>query len=136
MATQDLCSEAEITALVHEFYADVRLDPQLGPIFNGHIDDWDEHLAKLVDFWSSLLRGTRRFSGSPMTKHVVLPELDAELFLRWLELFEHTTSRQPNQEMGQRALAMARRVAQSLWYGYQINRYPDTIPTTLPMAMA
>lgn len=134
MATPDLCTEEEITALVHEFYADVRRDPELGPIFNHHIDDWDEHLAKLVDFWSSLLRGTRRFSGAPMPKHVVLPDLSGELFMRWLALFEQTTSRQPNQAMGDRALAMAKRIAQSLWYGYQISRQPDGLPADLPAA--
>lgn len=134
MATPDLCTEEEITALVHEFYADVRRDPELGPIFNRHVADWDEHLAKLVDFWSSLLRGTRRFSGAPMPKHAVLPGLSGELFLRWLALFEQTTSRQPNQAMGDRALAMARRIAQSLWYGYQISRDPDVLPADLPAA--
>lgn len=134
MAQLDLCTEEDITALVHEFYADVRRDPELGPIFNRHVDDWDEHLVKLVDFWSSLLRGTRRFSGAPMPKHVVLPDLSGELFMRWLALFEQTTARQPNQAMGERALAMARRIAQSLWYGYQINRYPDSLPADLPAA--
>lgn len=71
-------------ALVHRFYARVRKDPLLGPVFARHVPDWDAHLAHLVDFWSALLRGTRRFSGAPMPKHMALPGLQPALFRRWL----------------------------------------------------
>ncbi len=127
----DLCTDTEVAVMVHSFYADIRRDEILGPIFNRHVDDWDHHLAKLVDFWSSILRGTGRFSGAPMPKHAALPGLNAELFKRWLSLFEQTTSAQPNQAMGTRAYAMAQRIAQSLWYGYQINHQPSALPTEL-----
>jgi len=127
----DLCTEQDITDLVHGFYAAVRRDALLGPIFNTHVDDWDHHLAKLVDFWSSILRGTRRFTGTPMPKHVALPGLKADLFLRWLALFRETALAQPNQAMATHAVDMAERIAQSLWYGYQLNRAPDIAPTGL-----
>ena len=127
-----LCTEQEIRALVHDFYADVRRDDVLGPIFNSRIHDWDTHLAKLVDFWSSILRRTGRFSGSPMTKHAALSELSAELFHRWLGLFRETAAEQPNRAMAAQACAMAERIAQSLWLGYQMSRSPDAIPTELP----
>jgi hemoglobin len=117
--------------MVHAFYADVRRDAVLGPIFNEHVGDWDHHLAKLVDFWSSLLRGTRRFSGAPMPRHLALPGLTAGLFHRWLALFRETASAQPNQAMGEQAYLLAQRVARSLWYGYQLNRNPDTLPADL-----
>ena len=123
----DLCTEAEITALVHAFYARVRLDERLGPIFNEHVDDWDQHLATLVDFWSSILRRTGRFSGAPMPKHAALPGLEAALFRRWLALFNETAAGQPNQAMATRACAAAERIAQSLWMGYQMSRNPDVI---------
>lgn len=131
MSTPDLCTEQEIETLVHAFYAKVRRDEVLGPIFNHHVDDWDHHLAKLVDFWSSVLRGTRRFSGTPMPKHVALPGLSADLFRRWLMLFQETTSFQPNHAMSERAYALAQRIAQSLWYGYQISRCPHELPADL-----
>ncbi|MCW5605191.1 MAG: group III truncated hemoglobin, partial [Burkholderiales bacterium] len=76
MYAPDLCTDGEIADMVHAFYAKVRCDEVLGPIFETHIDDWDHHLAKLVDFWSSVLRGTRRFSGAPMPKHAALPGLN------------------------------------------------------------
>ena len=131
MRSPDLCTEQDITRLVHEFYAAVRQDDLLGPIFNKHVQDWDVHLAKLVDFWSSVLRGTQRFKGTPMPKHVALPELSAQLFNHWVSLFRQTAATQPNQAMAEHACEMAQRIAQSLWYGYQLNRSPDVAPRDL-----
>jgi hemoglobin len=118
--------------LVHAFYERVRQDPVLGPIFNAHVDDWDHHLAKLVDFWSTILRRTgRRFTGTPMPKHVALPGLTADLFQRWLTLFRETADAQPNRAMGERACAMAGRIAESLWLGYQLSHSPGALPEQL-----
>jgi hemoglobin len=39
--------------LVDTFYARVRADGALGPIFNDAIPDWPEHLDKLAAFWWS-----------------------------------------------------------------------------------
>lgn len=58
MPTADLCSEEEVSQLVHTFYDAVRQDAVLGPIFQRHVADWDVHMPKMVDFWSSALRGT------------------------------------------------------------------------------
>lgn len=122
MPTTDLCTEQDVHQLVHGFYAEVRRDPVLGPIFNAHITDWDRHLGTMVDFWSSALRGTARFRGAPMPKHAALPGLSAELFQRWLALFGQTTARLANQAMAERARDLAGRIAESLWYGYQVNQ--------------
>ena len=122
MPKEDLCSEDEVRQLVHGFYAEVRGDPVLGPIFDTHIRDWDRHLATMVDFWSSALRGTARFRGAPMPKHAALPGLSAQLFQRWLALFAQTTARLENAEMAERANDLAGRIAESLWYGYQASR--------------
>lgn len=126
MTSPELCTEEEIAELVHSFYANVRTDPRLGPVFERHIADWNLHLPKMVDFWSSLLRGTVRFQGSPMPKHVALPGLSYELFQQWLALFEETTRHLSNQAMAERANEMAERIAESLWYGYQISRTRST----------
>lgn len=131
LSRNELCTEAEVESLVHTFYARVRKDEVLGPIFESHIDDWNQHLAKLVDFWSSILLRTGRFSGAPMPKHAALPGLTAALFQRWLRLFRENAADQTNRPMGEQACAMAERIAQSLWMGYQISRDPDTVPTVL-----
>jgi hemoglobin len=125
------CTEQEVSDLVHAFYARVREDEVLGPIFDAHIRDWDRHLARLVDFWSSMLRRTGRFTGAPMPKHTALPGLSAALFERWLGLFRSVSAAQPNRRMGEQAYEMARRIAQSLWMGYQMSRQPDAIPSVL-----
>lgn len=123
MPDPQLCSEEEIAELVHRFYARVRRDEQLGPIFNAHVHDWNAHLIKLTDFWSSALRGTRRFRGTPMSVHAALPGLTAGLFQHWLQLFEATAAELPNQALRERATELAGRIAQSLWYGYQMANH-------------
>ncbi len=132
-AVPALCTEDEVSALVHAFYARVRRDEVLGPIFDRHIDDWDHHLAKLVDFWSSLLLRSGRYSGNPMQAHAALPELGADLFERWLGLFGEVAEAQANPRMAAQARALAARIAQSLWLGWQMGRDPQSVPRPLAL---
>ena len=125
MPNVELCTEEEISRMVYSFYDKVRSDEVLGPIFNRHVTDWNAHLPTMVDFWSSALRGTARFRGAPMPKHAALPGLSVELFQRWLMLFGQTTDALPNAALGERAKDLARRIAQSLWYGYQMSQHAD-----------
>ena len=83
--------DAMLTRLVHGFYDRIRADPLLGPIFADHVNDWGPHLAKMVDFWSSVALMTGRYHGAPMPKHLPLP-VDAEHFNRWLALFRATAT--------------------------------------------
>ncbi|MGY6269385.1 group III truncated hemoglobin [Achromobacter denitrificans] len=129
--TADLCTEAEIQELVHAFYGKARADAMLGPVFNSQVQDWDHHLTTLSDFWSAVLLGTRRFSGMPMPKHAAMPNLSAELFERWLVLWQETTDALPNRALAHEAREMARRMARSLWYGYQLSRDPSKPLTEL-----
>ena len=131
MPAPSICREDEVVFLVHDFYASVRQDTLLGPVFDAHVADWDEHLVKLVDFWSSALRGSARYRGSPMVAHAALPGLHPGLFQRWLELFRQTTAKLDNAPMRARAEGLASRIAESLWYGYQMQRDPDALPASL-----
>ncbi len=81
--------EAMLSRLVHGFYDQVRADPMLGPVFAERITDWGPHLAKMVDFWSSVALMTGRYHGAPMPKHLPLP-VEAAHFDRWLLLFRQT----------------------------------------------
>src|SRR5690606_2070501 len=81
--------EAMIDALVEGFYARVRDDALIGPIFAERIADWGPHLAQMKLFWSSVALSTGVYQGRPMPKHLPLP-VDARHFDRWLELFEAT----------------------------------------------
>jgi hemoglobin len=84
-------TEAEISTLVDRFYAKVRVDPQIGPVFNEAVENWDAHLALLKDFWSSVLLTTGRYKGNPLVAHFRLPIQEAD-FTRWLELFRETAN--------------------------------------------
>ena len=79
---------------MHSFYRDIRTDPALGPIFNRVIgDEWDAHLAKMCDFWSSVLLMTGRFKGAPMAAHARIGELRPTHFVRWLHIFRQSAER-------------------------------------------
>ena len=131
MQKADLCTEAEISHLVHTFYAAVREDDLLGPVFAEHVKDWGLHLPKMVDFWSSALRGSARYRGMPMPVHSALPGLSIALFQRWLQRFRETTASMSNAALRERANDLAQRIAQSLWYGYQLHHRPDLLPGEL-----
>jgi hemoglobin len=82
--------EALIRDVVVEFYRRVALDDRLAPGFAAHIRDWDDHLARMNDFWSAALLRTGRYSGNPLERHRALGGLDADHFDRWLALFQAT----------------------------------------------
>ncbi len=116
-------TEPMIVELVHAFYARIRLDPELGPIFDAAIGDhWDAHLAKLCDFWSSVLLTTGRYKGAPMPVHVALPRIEGAHFARWLELFEETALELWSAEAAALVLGKARIIARSLQMGIAAGR--------------
>ena len=84
--------EAFIDALVERFYARVRIDPALGPVFAHAIgDDWAPHLATMKRFWESIALGTGVYEGRPLPAHARHRERMApEHFGRWLGLFQQT----------------------------------------------
>lgn len=125
MPDPSLFSEEEISQLVHTFYAKARKDPALGPIFEAHVTDWDAHFVQMINFWSMKLRGTSRFRGAPMPKHLALPELSAELFECWLHLFRQTTFEIGNPTLQLHANTLAYNIASRLWLAYQMQNRPD-----------
>ena len=88
----DACrlTEGRIREVVDEFYRRAQRDDQLGPVFEAHVESWDRHLAKMVDFWSAAMLRTGRYSGNPIQRHREIPELTLEHFDRWVALFEAT----------------------------------------------
>jgi hemoglobin len=79
-----------IDHFVESFYARIREDEMLGPIFAEYIEDWPPHLARMKAFWRSILHNSGEFSGNPMAKHIAIPGLQKAHFARWLELFYQT----------------------------------------------
>jgi hemoglobin len=115
--------DALISALVDAFYVRVRSDAMLGPIFAAHIADWTPHLARMKDFWASIMIESGRFSGSPMQKHIALGDLDEAHFEHWLSLWDETLTQViPDQQVADRFRAAATRIGNSLLTGIQIER--------------
>lgn len=113
-----MIDETVIKALVHGFYARVRDDAQLGPIFDRVIGDgWDEHLAKMCDFWSSVMLLTGRYKGNPMIAHMRLKMVRPEHFERWLTLFRATAADLCDPHTAALFVGKAENIARSLQLG-------------------
>jgi hemoglobin len=108
--------EAPIETLIRAFYARVRQDPLLQPIFDQRISDWEPHLDSMFAFWSSLTLQTGHYHGQPMAEHMPLA-VDAHHFDRWLALFEETARYLCPPAAAERFVERARRVAESLELG-------------------
>ena len=118
MAMHDTIDEETIRTLVHGFYARVRQDDAIGPIFNDVIgEEWDAHLAKLCDFWSAVMLQTGRFDGRPMAAHVRIKVIRPEHFERWLALFRQTAREVCPAEAASMFIARAEMIAQSFQLG-------------------
>ena len=115
-------SEETIRRQVHTFYGRVRQDAVLGPVFNEAVEDWDEHLAKLCDFWSSVLLATGRFKGSPMAAHAQRPAIRDEHFAYWLDLFERTAREVCPPDAAALFVEKSQMIGRSLRMGLAVSR--------------
>ena len=108
--------ESTIAALVDRFYAAVRQDEHLGPVFDAAIapDAWPIHLTKMYAFWSSVMLSTGRYKGNPVVVHQGVDGLAPELFGHWLELFEAAALELFVPSIAQEFAVRARRIAESL----------------------
>jgi hemoglobin len=120
--------EGLVRAVVETFYAKVRRDPLLGPIFNEAVADWPEHLDRLCAFWSSLTLMTGRYKGDPFGVHLALPPLGPKHFRTWLGLFEETLGELCTPEQAAVFRVRAERVAESLNLGLAFRRGEATLP--------
>ncbi len=105
--------EGILRTLVHAFYARVRADAVLGPIFADRIADWPQHLDRMVAFWSSVALMTGSYHGAPMPAHATLPVTWAH-FDRWLSLFRQTADEVCPPEGATHVVERAERIARSL----------------------
>jgi hemoglobin len=108
--------EPMIERVVRGFYAKVRQDPLLGPVFDARVKAWEPHLQKMCEFWSSVALMSGRYHGSPMVKHLPLP-VDAAHFDRWLDLFRQTVRELCPPAAQTHFIERAERIAESLELG-------------------
>ena len=82
----------DVKLLLDSFYAKVKKDSLLAPVFQSRIPteaDWPAHMDILYQFWESVLFGVSAFRGNPFPKHIGLG-INAGHFDRWIELFHAT----------------------------------------------
>ena len=112
-------SESQIVTLVDAFYAKIRRDEVLAPIFERAIapDGWPVHLGKMYDFWSSVLLTTGRYKGNPLAVHMRLDGIELSMFARWLALFRATAEELFPAELAANFREKSERIAESLKLG-------------------
>lgn len=109
----------DIKLMVDSFYAKVREDDLIGPIFDEKIQDrWPEHLEKMYTFWETVLLRKHTYFGSPFPPHAKLP-VDKEHFERWLELFMKNLDEHFTGEKAEEAYWRAEKMANM--FNYKIN---------------
>jgi hemoglobin len=125
--------EDAIRRLVHGFYGRVRQDPELGPIFTAVLGaEWDAHLAKMCDFWSSVMLATGRYKGAPMLAHMRLKMVRPEHFARWLALFRATAEELFAPDVAALFIARAEMIARSFQLGMSYKPGAGTGPQSSP----
>lgn len=114
-------TEEGIRRLLDRFYARVRRDALLGPVFARAVGvtdaEWAPHLARLADFWSSVMLRTGRYHGTPFGVHLGLPDLQPAMFDRWLQLFGEACAEVFAPEVAEAFQERAERIARSLRMG-------------------
>ena len=122
--------EDDLQRLVDRFYAKVREDAFIGPLFNRAVASWPEHLHKLGAFWSSVMRTSGRYKGSPMAAHLNhAAAMEPAMFDRWLELWRETAREELVPDHAEAIVAKAERIAESLklalWFRLDRPRCAD-----------
>lgn len=129
---KEIESREEVSLLVRSFYSKIRIHAELGPIFNGIIEDWEQHLERLTDFWEMVLLqtgpGAGKFNPIPVHKEVdnrINNEIEQRHFGNWLELWFETIDSKFDGEIADYAKNHARKMAHILFFkilegrGYQ-----------------
>ncbi|HLZ87316.1 MAG TPA: group III truncated hemoglobin [Puia sp.] len=126
----DIQSEADIKTLVDNFYAKVRVDDLLGPIFLSRLGEhWENHLATLYKFWGMALLGDNNYTGHPLSKHLPLP-IEETHFNRWLHLFFETLTQHFDGPVAGEAMKKAGLIART--FLARISAYQTGQPTIYP----
>lgn len=92
---KDISNRNDLSLLVNEFYDKIRSNKEIGHFFNETIQDWDEHLEKLTNFWENNLFAVRKYSGNPMQAHIEVDKkfsnsITPNVFGLWLNLWFET----------------------------------------------
>jgi hemoglobin len=112
--------EPLLATLVDHFYEKVRRDPDIGPVFNAAVDDWDEHKRLLTSFWASVALRAGSYRGNPLAAHRPHP-IQARHFDRWLALWQETCGEELDEANAAQMLDYAQRIGRSLKFGLGLH---------------
>jgi len=120
MKKNDLKTREDVFNLVSRFYKKVRQNPEIGHFFNEIIQDWDEHLEKLTDFWESHLFGKAIYHGNPKKAHIEVDQhsngqIATYHFGIWLNMWFETIDELYEGELAERAKTNARKMSTNLF---------------------
>ena len=105
---RDLRDE-DLLPLLTDFYARVERDELLAPYFA--VVDMAEHMPRIVDFWSTMIFHTGRYSGNAFRPHLAMPGLTVAHFDRWLQTLEATVNAHAAGPAAAHMKALAHRIA-------------------------
>lgn len=101
----------DIQLLVDTFYATVRKDDLIGPLFEEIIQDkWGQHLEKMYRFWQTVLLDEHTYYGAPFPPHAQMP-IDRAHFDRWISIFHSTIDSLFEGENAEKAKGQGERMA-------------------------
>lgn len=114
----DLKDRSDVFLLVSRFYEKVRNNKDIGYFFDS-IENWEEHLEKLTDFWESNLFFVSKYSGNPQKVHIEVDSqndhsINEKHFGTWLNLWIQTLDENFEGERAERAKHNARKMATHL----------------------
>ncbi|SNS00849.1 group III truncated hemoglobin [Antarctobacter heliothermus] len=119
---------AQIETVVARFYARVRVDPVLGPVFAAHVKDWPPHEAKIVRFWRNALLLERCYNGNPMQVHAAAGNVKSDHFAVWLSLFDGVLHEELPPMLAASWSALAHRIGRGLSYGLPSSCGAEMVP--------
>ncbi|MGR3616701.1 MAG: group III truncated hemoglobin [Paracoccaceae bacterium] len=120
----------QIDHVTEIFYARIRQHHVLGPVFAAHVTDWPEHEAKIAGFWRNAILREGSYNGNPMRVHVSRPDIKAEHFPLWLDLFHDVLHQSLPEDIASQWMALARRIGDGFRMGIvSMRQKPNDIPS-------
>ena len=109
-------TEALVGEVLEAFYARVRRDPVLAPVFEGIIkDDWPAHMERISSFWLTATRLGGGYEGRGfMPAHLKHAAIRAEQLPQWLRLFGETARERCPPAAADVLIDIAERMADSI----------------------
>lgn len=122
----------QIETVVKHFYARVRVDPVLRPLFNGILSKdpeiWRTHKAKIANFWANAILHEHSYDGNPMLVHSGISAIEPSMFTNWLALFDQTLSDQLPPDLALQWSTLAHRIGRGLRFGVETARHSSGPP--------